>query len=119
MRLIISDAFENVRVSLLFIDAFPDAFTALSTIRAGLIAAAASHLPKATDIHKRLVCDVDYMAIMTRLVSRIISIRMLLTLFTATHSHPPYPSGSQRPLYGYHTCRVFVPWFGTESCSSR
>lgn len=72
MRSIILDAVEQVRISLLFTDAFPDAFAALSVIRARLIAAAASRLPIASEIHKRLVCDVDYMIKMIRLVSCIL-----------------------------------------------
>lgn len=119
LRSILLDAFDRVRISLLFIDAFPDALVALGVIRAGLVAAAASRLPTATDVHQRLVCDVDYMVKMIRLVSSSLSNRILLTLFTATCPHPPYSSGSERPLHGDHTRRLFGPWFATEDCSSR
>ena len=79
MREIILDAFENVRVSLLFTDAFPDAVAALAVVRVGLVAAATERVPRASDIYKRLLCDADYMAKMIRLVSRIILVKMLLT----------------------------------------
>ena len=119
VRMVISDAFDNVRISLLFVDAFPDAFATLGAIKAALIAAAGSRLPKAEYLHRRLVCDSDYMAKMIQLVSRTISVRMGLMPFTATRSCTAFPSGSQRPLCGDHTCRLFGHQFSGEDRRDR
>ncbi len=68
MCTIIQDAFEQVRKGLLFKNAFPDTWVALDFTRDGLLAAAESH-SEGSDIHNRLLCDSEYMFLMTRLVS--------------------------------------------------
>jgi hypothetical protein len=70
MRSVIQDAIENVRFSLLFNHAFPDAGVVLFTVRAALVAAAArSQNPRASNIHQRLLSDEEYVIKMIRLVS--------------------------------------------------
>lgn len=69
IRVIVQDAFENFRAALLFDNAFPDAGASPGLILAALVAAAESRGPRATHIHKRLLCDVDYVASLSRLVS--------------------------------------------------
>jgi hypothetical protein len=69
MRTVIQDAFENVHASLLFNCAFPDASVIPSIIRDGLVAAAWSNVPRASNIHGRLLVDEEYIAKMSRLVS--------------------------------------------------
>jgi hypothetical protein len=68
MRSVIQDSFERIRASLVFNDAFPDAFSALDITRDSLILAAEFH-DRATDIHNRLLLDTEYMNKMTHLVS--------------------------------------------------
>jgi len=69
MRTVIQDAFENVHASLLFNCAFPDASVIPSTIRGALVAAAWSNVPRASNIHTRLLTDEEFLAKMSRLVS--------------------------------------------------
>jgi hypothetical protein len=68
LRAVLQDAFENIRISLLFINAFPDAAAIPTVIRTALITSAKSH-NRASDILKRLLRDENYMASMARLVS--------------------------------------------------
>lgn len=60
VRLIIQDAIENVRASILFTDAFPDATLSMTFTKDALISAAKAHLPASYDIHARLMGDDDY-----------------------------------------------------------
>ena len=68
LRSVLQDTFENLRISLLFSNAFPDAAAIPTVIRTALITSAKSH-NRASDILKRLLRDQDYMARMARLVS--------------------------------------------------
>ena len=68
MRSIFQDAFEHLRVSLLFIHAFPDPALTCSMISEALGAATQSHLPRAGIIRNRLELDEDYIVKMSRLV---------------------------------------------------
>jgi hypothetical protein len=69
MRSIFQDAFEHVRVSLLFIHAFPDPTLTRSMISEALAVATQSHLPRAANIRNRLELDEEYTSKMCRLVS--------------------------------------------------
>jgi hypothetical protein len=69
IRLVAQDGFENLRASLLFENAFPDASDSPAIIQTALTDAAESLGPKATYIHKRLLCDVEYLAKLSCLVS--------------------------------------------------
>jgi hypothetical protein len=69
IRTVIQDGIENVRASLLFEDAFPDATSIPAVTRDALIDAAWSHIPRALGIHSRLQGDDEYVARMSRLVS--------------------------------------------------
>ena len=69
MRSIFQDTFERLRVSLLFIHAFPDPALTCSMISEALGAATQSHLPRAAIIRNRLELDEEYMSKMCRLVS--------------------------------------------------
>ena len=66
---VVQDAFENIRASLLFEDAFPDPNLTVLFVRKNLISAARAHLPRAVDIHKRLLCDDRYLNKLSHLVS--------------------------------------------------
>ena len=68
MRSVIQDAFERVRVYLLFNNAFPDAPTVLSMTKRSLTEAAESR-ERASSIHQRLLHDEAYVTNMIRLVS--------------------------------------------------
>jgi hypothetical protein len=69
IRMVIQDAFENLRASLLFEHAFPDPHLTVLFVRKNLIGAARSHLPRTVDVHKRLLIDDDYLGSLLRLVS--------------------------------------------------
>ena len=82
MRTIFQDTFEHLRVSLLFIHAFPDPALTRSMISEALGAATQSHLPRSGIIHNQLELDEDYMVKMSRLVgpSFILDVRLTDTL---------------------------------------
>ena len=61
IRMVVQDAFENLRASLLFEHAFLDPNLTVLFIRKNLIGAARSHLPRAVHIHKRLLSDDEYL----------------------------------------------------------
>jgi hypothetical protein len=69
MRLVIQDAMENLRASIIFRHAFPDPRTTFSFVSEALLAAAAAHQPHSFYIQKRLVTDQDYLSKMIHLVS--------------------------------------------------
>ena len=73
IRMILQDAFENLRVSLLFKHAFPDAVLIPTFISLALIAATKAQRTRALDIYKRLICDEGYLVQLARLVSYMIS----------------------------------------------
>jgi len=86
MRTVIQDAFEHTWKALLFKNAFPDTWVALDFTRDGLLAAAESH-GQAFDIHNRLLCDAEYMNLMTRLVSGfVLNERLYLFIFSLAHA---------------------------------
>ena len=66
--MVIQEAIDNLRASLLFVDAFPPASCALKFIHDALITAAESQSPAAADVLKRLQEDKEYMAAMAPLV---------------------------------------------------
>jgi hypothetical protein len=68
MRCVIHGAFDEVRVSLMFSNAFPDAVTVLSMTRDALVTVAESR-ERSSSIHQRLLNDEGYVASMIRLVS--------------------------------------------------
>jgi hypothetical protein len=69
MRLVIQDAFEHVRASLLFTHAYPGPTAVVAVVRGALLSAADSHRPTASSIHNRLLHDDPYLFKMSRLVS--------------------------------------------------
>ena len=71
VRMVIGEAIENVWVSLLFVDAFPDAARTHEFIRDGLLTAAARQGPAAAAILKRLREDDAYLSTISPLVSNI------------------------------------------------
>jgi len=73
VRMVIQEAIDNLRASLLFVDAFPPTSCALKFIQDALITAAESQSPAAADVLKRLQEDEEYMAAMVPLVSVIFS----------------------------------------------
>jgi len=69
LRSVLQNAFENMRVYILFNNSFPDATIIPTVIRGCLIAAATeSQDPKALDICERLNCDNAYTDKLSRLV---------------------------------------------------
>jgi hypothetical protein len=93
IRTVVQDAFENLRASLLFENAFPDSHLTILFVRKNLIGAARSHLPRAVDIHKRLLIDDGYLEKLSRLVSVSLSIIMQLITSLASCSYPHFPMG--------------------------
>jgi hypothetical protein len=73
VRMVIQEAIENLRASLLFIDAFPDSNCALKFIQDGLFTAAKRQCPAAADVLKRLQDDEEYMSAIIPLVSFVFS----------------------------------------------
>jgi hypothetical protein len=69
MRMVIQDAIEHLRASILFRHAFPDPRTTISFISEALLAGAAAHQPDSFEIQRRLIQDEDYVSKMSRLVS--------------------------------------------------
>jgi len=69
---IIQEAFENIHASLLFDNAFPDAFSIPAITSDALVAAAWSQLLKGLTIHSRLMADHEYMVKISPLVSHFI-----------------------------------------------
>lgn len=85
VRMVIGEAIENVRVSLLFVDAFPDAARTLEFIREGLFSAAAKQGPSAAPILRRLRADDEYLSTISPLVStKFLQITCLMSSFKAT-----------------------------------
>ena len=68
VRLVIRDAFENLRATILLEDAFPNAGVSLTFIRESLIAGAKAHLPGSADILQRIKRDMAYQAKIVPLV---------------------------------------------------
>lgn len=60
VRLVIQDAIENVKVPILFTDAFPDAKLIISFAKEALLSAAKRHCPATYDIYNRLTNDDDH-----------------------------------------------------------
>ena len=87
IRLVIQDAIEHVRKSLLFEAAFPDTHLAMTFTRNALLAGSTLY-NRAVDIHNRLVCDHDYLNKMTRLV-RLLMVIISLLIFIQPRAHIP------------------------------
>jgi len=85
--MVIVDAIENIRVSLLFLDAFPDAARAAEFIRGGLLTGAVRQGPAGDAVYKRLREDEQYISAITPLVRSIFIKMTFLTLFEATRSY--------------------------------
>jgi hypothetical protein len=73
IRVLLQDAIERVRVSLLFNDAFPDANVALKLVQDSVVAAAERYMPGTTAIHQRLKHNDEYLSKMTSVVRVIFS----------------------------------------------
>ena len=69
MQMVIHDAFQHILASLLLNCAFPDALVIPSVVRDALIVGAWSNVPRALNIHSRLLADGEYVAEMSHLVS--------------------------------------------------
>ncbi|KAF8263320.1 hypothetical protein EI94DRAFT_1704075 [Lactarius quietus] len=72
--MVIQEAIDNVRASLLFVDAFPDSNCALKYIQDGLITSAERQCPAAADVLMRLQEDNEYMSAIVPLPRARISI---------------------------------------------
>jgi len=79
---IFQDAFEHLRVSLLFVHAFPDPALTRSMISEVLGIATQSHLLRAANIRHRLELDDKYLSKMCRLVSPSLVTRFEYALMT-------------------------------------
>ena len=87
IRLVIQDAIEHVRKSLLFEAAFPDTHLVMTFTRNALLAGSTLY-NWAVDIHNRLVCDHDYLNKMTRLV-RLLMVIISLLIFIQPRARIP------------------------------
>jgi hypothetical protein len=98
MREIFQDSFEHLRVSLLFIHAFPDPCLTHSMTSEALTAATRSRMPRSFNIQMRLQVDEEYMSKMCRLVSPFdiaSTSNIIWLMFLATRSHSNLPRGGQ------------------------
>jgi hypothetical protein len=68
MRVVFQDTFERIRAVMLFKNAFPNVYDAITMITDNLIRATESN-DRATHIYNRLILDGDYTNNMSRLVS--------------------------------------------------
>ena len=103
VRLVITDGIDNLRMSLVSKDAFPDAAHTLEFIRDGLLTAAEERGPTAAAIHKRLQEDEDYYSMIIPLVSFSFLRMSFLTFFEAARTHPNFQGQSQRVLQCNHS----------------
>jgi hypothetical protein len=62
VRLVIQDAIENIRASIIFTNAFPDAALSIMFAKSALMSAAKGQLPATQDIYSRLMRDDDYLS---------------------------------------------------------
>lgn len=97
VRIVIQDAMEKVRADLLINHAFPDPLVALTSVKEALKTSALEH-PAASDIHRRLVFDDNYMDTLTPLVRSSILMLTLLTLLSGACSDSAFPRRSQRAM---------------------
>ena len=81
---IVQDAIENLRASLLFQNAFPDANVAFTLTRDALGVAAENHKPGGAIVQWRLQADNEYMA---RLVSLVCFMTLKTTSLMSIDSH--------------------------------
>ena len=95
---VVQDAFENIRASLLFEDAFLDPNLTVLFVRKNLIGVARAHLPRALNVHKRLLCDDRYLDKLSHLISGSPSILIWLITSLAPCMYSPLPSRSQGSL---------------------
>lgn len=93
IRTVLQDGIENLRASLLVEHAFPDPNLSVLFIRKNLVGAARSHLPRANNIHRRLLVDNAYLDKLSRLVRIFLSSIIYLITPLAARSHSPYASG--------------------------
>ena len=100
LQSIFHDVFDNVRGSLLFDHAFPDAVAIPTMVRGALVTAAEANMfsngqynPSAAAVHQRLLSHADYETKMIRLVSIITMSMTGLIVFPATRTHPHLPRG--------------------------
>jgi hypothetical protein len=71
IHVIVQDAIENIRASLLFDHAFPNAAQAINSIQESLFTAAEKYRPGASAIATRLHMDNEYLGLMVRLVNKV------------------------------------------------
>ena len=81
---VIVDAIENIQVSLLFLDAFPDAACAAEFTQDGLLTSATKQGSAGTTIYKRLQDDDNYLSVIPPLVRNNFITMTWLTFFKAT-----------------------------------
>ena len=78
----------------MFEHAFPDPNSTILFVRKNLVSTARSHLPRAVDVHRRLLSDNTYLEKLCRLVSVSLSNMIYLTTSLALRMNPSFPSGS-------------------------
>jgi len=112
MRLVIQDAFEHVRASLLFKHAYPDPIVTIGVVKEALLSAANGHRPTASIIHNRLLHDDPYLFKMARLPRARISLfrsevkercnALVAPTFAAIKSAPQIIQMVDRQTTGYN-----------------
>jgi hypothetical protein len=84
IRVIVQDAIDDIRASLLFVHAFPEGPDKVTLVQGALLAVAEKYKPGSTHIHERLMHDREYMAQMSRLV-RVIFVKYYITETCRSH----------------------------------
>lgn len=69
LRLVIRDSFNILRVSLMFINAFPNAPLAVRFVKEALLHSALNHTPRTDNIYQQLMNNEEYMRKIVPLVS--------------------------------------------------
>lgn len=104
LKLIIKEAFENLRQELLFDGAFPTPKDIPRVVRKCLVNAARDHSTRgghnasAACVHHRLLTDIDYEIKMGQLVSAITSTTSLLMVISAASPHFQLSRSNKRVL---------------------
>lgn len=87
IRVLLQDAIDIVRVSLMFTDAFPNANATLELVQDSVTTAAKRYRPGTSPIYERLKSDYVYKSQMATVVRTIFSNNYLLKSFAAPCSH--------------------------------
>jgi hypothetical protein len=109
ISLVVQDAINNVRASLLFDYAFPEGVDKVALVRGCLLAGAEKYKPSSSHIHERLLNDSEYMALMIHLVRAILSKKLSLNLSYCSRVLG-FPCSEVKPKSGVTHLSLWLLW---------